>query len=223
MEPIIDWEYFLHLRHNVNLYSNFYVSLNENRVGIVNGSEKKRICDNVLTPLCGISDSVYLYGKFTDKELENFPGLKCLKKRSKIQIFDKKLSKYIEFMDNPVVNDLRGSLLFHLKINENILSNVFSRCFDPIAMSGFGSVCTKAAIRYAKSKMTDTDFFAILSEANSGFEWLFFLANEPVFKKLTELAGKHCKARQWFVNCYGPGVTLAPLEEKARYDTGFPE
>lgn len=223
MEPILDWEYFTHLRHNANLYGNFYVSLNEDRAGIVNASEKRQICDKVLNPLCGIAESVYLYGKFTGKELENFPSLNYLKKRGKIQILDKNLSQHIDFLDNPVIYDSRGSLLFHLKINESVLSDVFSRCYDPIVMAGVGSVCAKAAIRYAKSKMTDTDFFAILSLASSGFESLFFIANKLVFIKLTELAGKNCKARQWFVNCYGPGATLAPLEEKARYGTGFPE
>jgi hypothetical protein len=51
----------------------------------------------------------------------------------------------------------------------------------------------------------------------------FFLANETVFLKLTEVAAMYCKASQGFINRYGPGVKLAPLKNKVSYGTGFPE
>ncbi len=224
MKPIIEWEYFHHFRNNVNLYGNFYVDLRRDKANFkIDNPEIKKICDDVLNPLCEFADYVYLYGNFTKDDLDIQPNLNYHKKRSKIQILDKNLSSYTELLKSNKPDNSRGSLIFNLRMDKGFLSKVFSNCYDPIVMSGMGSVCTKAAIGYAKSKMTDTTFFALLSEANTGFESLFFIANEVSFKHLTELAGRHCKARQWFITNYGPDVELAPLENKAHYGTGFPE
>jgi hypothetical protein len=225
MEPIIQWNYFNHLRHYANLYGNFMVHLEENQ-GSPNDmcdTEKKRICSDVLNPLCELADSVYLYGKFSNKELDSYSDISYQKKRGKVQILDKKLTPYIDFLDTTRFDDLRGSVLFQLTLNEGILSRVFKNCYDPSVMAGMGSNCTKSAIKYAKSKMSDSYFYAILSEVNSGFEWLFFLANKTVFLELTEIAGKYCKVSQGFINCYGPGVKLAPMDNEVSYGTGFAE
>ncbi|NNG00146.1 MAG: hypothetical protein HKM93_12250 [Desulfobacteraceae bacterium] len=178
---------------------------------------------DVLNPLCELADSVYFYGKFSNKELDSYSDISYLKKRGKIQILDKKLLPYIDFLDTTKFDAVRGSVLFQLTLNEGILSKVFKNCYDPAVLAGIGSNCTKSAIKFAKSKISDTYYFAILSEVNSGFEWLFFLATENVFLKLTEIAGKDCKVSQGFINCYGRGVRLAPMENKISYGTGFAE
>lgn len=89
--------------------------------------------------------------------------------------------------------------------------------------AGVGSQCSKSALRNAKSNVDDDTFFIILSEVRSGLETLFFIANGKLFPELTLLAGENCSPTSGFVQEYGPGVNLAPLEDKARYGTGFPE
>ena len=224
MKPIIEWEYFKHFRHYAKLYCNFMVHLKETQAADVNDSDKIRIRDAVLNPLSRISESIYLYGNYTNRESFVGTSLNYLQKRGKLQIFDKNLSAYLPVLDTRESVDPRGSLLFQLSYDKDILSDILSNSHDPSVMSGIGSQCTKSAIRYAKSKMNDDCFFAILSQVNSGLEWLFFIANESMFIKLTELAGKYCKVSQDFINCYGPGVELPPLQSKAVYGThGFAE
>jgi hypothetical protein len=83
MEPIIQWNYFNHLRHYANLYGNFMVHLEENQ-GNPNDmcdTEKQRICSDVLNPLCELADSVYLYGKFSNNELDSYSDISYQKKK----------------------------------------------------------------------------------------------------------------------------------------------
>jgi len=103
------------------------------------------------------------------------------------------------------------------------MESIFQNVYDPSVMSGYGSSCTKASVSLAKRNSTNEQFFALLSQANSGFEWMFFIANDSVMKQLVKQAAKSSLYTDSYLKLYGPGTEFLPLENAAKYGGGFHE
>ncbi len=201
------------------------VDLMEGKSSSDNIARKRKIhiCNSVLSPLSKNANAVFLYGTFLDDDLARLSGANYSKKRGKIQINDRDMIKYLPVLDRTSDGSKRGSLLFELPYNEEVLTPILKGCYDPTVMSGLSSVNTKSALNYAKSNMTGDKFYALLSEANSGLEWLFFLATGDVLKRLSELAANLCQPTKGFIRTFGPGTEFTPLRHRLKFGTGGAE
>jgi len=223
---VANWEYYAVLQHYSSLYKNIYVTIsidsykNGNIKETISKKESRRICDHLLTPLCKEADEVSIYGNISSDVLSSWDDNLFKKQRGKISLTSDNIASYLPGLVGSDKTRIGGTLLFKLHYDEILLKSIFSSCFDPKVLAGLGSVCTKTAVSYAKKNSNDDVFFALLSEANAGFQWLFFIASDETRNKLVRLMGLHCQSTDAFMEGHGPGTKFSPLGNKASYGTG---
>lgn len=217
---ILDWKYFGHLQHYSKLYGSIFVKLHNGSINGLTKTEKKKILNSVILPLLDISSSAYFYGKYEDQQVIEMAGIDFPKRRGKLVLTG---------MDNTYVANLlsqiddlseRGTLLIEAPLREELLKPIFKNCADPTVMAGLGSCCTKSALSYAKSHLSSEKVFVLLSQANSGLEWMFLLTSKESVSGLASMIAKYCATSSGYKSMYGPGANLAPLEYKTSYGTG---